>query len=164
MTSLYELSTEYQSAFNEMMALDMDEQTIADTLEGLQGELEVKGRSVAAYFLNLQADVDAIKEAEGRMVARRKSLESKVTAMKDYLRDNMQKTGITEISCPEFCIKIGKPSKAVEITNELLIPEEYKKVVTTERISKTDISKALKAGNDIPGAQLVDGKPRLTIK
>ena len=71
---LYELSAQ----FNEFLSLaeqeEFDEQTISDTLESLTLEIEDKGRNVAAYTQNLEASINAMKEAERRMADRRKSL------------------------------------------------------------------------------------------
>lgn len=163
MTTLYELTGEYQEAFHAMIEADMDEQAIADTLEGLQGAIEDKGRNVAAFFLGLQGDVDAMKEAEKRMATRRKALENRIEQMKDYLRSGMVKAGIKKISCPEFSVSIGKPSEVLEVTNEDLIPSTYFKP-QAPKLDKTLLKKDLKAGSHFEGAQLVSGKPRLTIR
>jgi hypothetical protein len=56
-----------------------------------------------------------------------------------------------------------RPSEAVEVVVEDMIPEEYKttKVVTT--VSKTAIKDAIKQGTDVPGATLVR-KENIQIK
>ena len=41
MTALYELAAEYRADAEKLADMDLDEQTLADTLEGLGGELEV---------------------------------------------------------------------------------------------------------------------------
>lgn len=164
MTTLYQLTEQYKQAFKALEDSDIDEKTIADTLEGLKGEVEEKGRNVAAYFQNLEADIEAMKEAERRISARRKNVEKQVAFFKDYLRDNMLKAGITEISCPEFCVKLGKPTVIAEIENESILPDEYVKVEVKKSPIKADILKALRFGADIPGARLAEGKARLTVK
>jgi len=61
--NLYSLAAEYRQAAESIANLDLDDQTIADTLEGLSGELEVKATNVAMFAKNLEATATAIKEA-----------------------------------------------------------------------------------------------------
>lgn len=163
MTSLYELTGEYQEAFHAMIDADMDEQTINDTLEGLQGAIEEKGRNVAAFFIGLQGDVDAMKEAEKRIAIRRKALENKIESMKDYLRSGMQKAGIKKISCPEFSVSVGKPSEVLEIFDESLVPENFFEP-QPPKLNKALLKQILKSGESIQGAKISEGKARLTIR
>ena len=41
MTSLYDIAAEYRQTADKLADLDLDEQTISDTLEGMSGALEV---------------------------------------------------------------------------------------------------------------------------
>lgn len=161
---LYELSAQ----FNEFLSLaeqeEFDQQTISDTLESLTLEIEDKGRNVAAYTQNLEASINAMKEAEKRMADRRKALERKAEWMKNYLRSNMERCGITKIECPEFKVTLGKPSQVCEVFSEEDLPEDYIVTKVTKSPDKKLIMQALKDGFDVPGAKIGEGKPRLTIK
>jgi hypothetical protein len=85
MTSLYQLSNEYQEAQIKLLESDFDEQTIADTLEGLAGDLETK-QSMLLCLSEVEVTADAIKQAETEMAAGRKALEKKADAFKQYLK------------------------------------------------------------------------------
>lgn len=163
MTTLYELTAEYQEALSVLVESDMDAQAITDTLEGLQGAIEDKGRNVTAFFLGLEGDVEAMKVAEKRIATRRKSLENFIEKMKDYLRNGMASAGIEKISCPEFSVSCGKPSVVLEIVDKELIPDEYWKP-QPPKMDSTAIKNDLKAGKNINGAKLVEGKRKLTIR
>jgi hypothetical protein len=154
-TSLYQLSAEYQMAFQQIMELDgiIDQQIIADTLEGLAGDLEVKSLNVARYFQNLDAQAAAIKEAEARMAARRKAIENKALRLRQYLLQNMQACEISKISCPEFEISVRKNPAAVIIDDESLIPPEFIEIRETRHIDKA----AIKACKGCAGAHLEQG-------
>lgn len=161
---LYELSQD----FNDFLVLagqeEFDEQTISDTLESLTSEIEDKGRNVAAFIQNLDADISAIKEAEKRMADRRKALERKSEWFKDYLRSNMERCGITKIECPEFKVTLGKPSQVCEVFNEDDLPEDYVVTKVSKLPDKRLILQALKDGYEVPGAKIGEGKSRLVIK
>ena len=163
MAKLYEIAAEYNSTFLALLEMDdIDEQTFDDTMSALEGELQEKCKSVAAFFQNIQSDVDAMKQAEKRIADRRKVLEAKANKLRDYLRDNMEFSGITKIECPEFRITLKKPLDVVVVEDIEALPEEYVKV--KKEADKTAIKKALKDGAEINGAKLGKGKPGLLIK
>ena len=164
MTTLYSLTDEYREALKGMQDADVDNQTILDTLEGLTGDVEAKGKNVAAFLQNLESDALALKDAENRIAARRKVIENKVSHMKEYLRVNMEKCEITEISCPEFVVKLGKPSAVCQIDDESKLGSDYIVTKTTSSPDKRLILKDLKADKDVPGASIGYGKSKLTIK
>ena len=163
--SLYELSSTYVEALDALTdpEVDLPIEAVNDTLEGLSGELEDKAVNVAKFLRNMEAMAKAIKNAEAEMARRRKSLESRVTWMKSYLKGSMEHTGITKIECPFFKISIQNNPASISILNEEAIPAEYKAQVISWKIDKTAIKNAIKGGKTIPGAVLVNGT-RLAIK
>lgn len=163
--NLYSLAAEYRQAAEHLANLDLDDQTIADTLEGLSGELEVKATNVAMFAKNLEATATAIKEAESNMAARRKAIESRVARLNAYLKANMEATGISKIESPYLCIQIKKNPPGVQIDAESLIPAEFWKQAPPPppAIDKKAIAEAIKAGAEVPGAHLQSGT-RLEVK
>jgi hypothetical protein len=146
---LYELTEEFEQAQREMAG--MEQQVINDTLDGLKGDIQEKSKNVVAYFLNLDVDIAAMKEAEQKIAKRRKSLESQSTGLKEYLRFNMEASGITKIESPEFKVTLGKPSKICVFDIDLL-PENWIAIKQVKSANKNDIKKALKEGAEIMGA------------
>jgi hypothetical protein len=157
---LYELATQYKDFFDNLD--DLPEEAIQDTLEGLTGEIQVKGQNVAAYFQNVEADIEAMKEAEKRIAARRKPMENKVKWLKEYLKLNMERCEITEISCPEFTVKIKKNPPKLVIDNEAALPSKYSSEKVTIVIDNAQIKKDLKT-ETVEGAHLEQGT-RLDVK
>jgi len=156
---LYEITNNYK--FLEQND-DCDPEALTDTLEAIAGEFEEKALSVSAYFLNQDAEVKAIKAAAKAMVDRAKAIENRSNSLKEYLLTNMQALGISDISCPQYQITLRKPQKVVNVTGEL--DERYNVRKMTVSPDKVAIKKALKSGEDVKGAELVDGKVSLIIK
>ncbi len=163
--SLYELSSTYLKALDDLTdpELDLPIEAVNDTLEALGDEMETKAINVTKFMRNMEATAKAIKEAEAEMTKRRKLLENRIKWMKDYLKGSMEHTGITKIECPYFKLSIQKNPASVIITNEKLIPEQFKEQVISLKIDKTAIKNCLKAGKAITGAKLINGT-RLAIK
>ena len=163
--TLYELTTEYRQALDTLSDPDCNipPEVIADTLEGLQGNLEDKAVNVAKSVRNLEATAQAIKDAEQRMAARRKVIEERLASMKDYLKTNMESCGITKIESPWFVLSIAKNPVAVDVFDETALPAEFKEEVVTVRVDKTAIKQAIESGAEVPGAILTRGT-RLAIR
>ncbi len=163
--SLYQLTNEYQLIQMKLLESDFDEQTIADTLEGASGDIEAKSINVAMFIRNLETSAEAIKQAEKEMADRRKAIEKKADSIKQYLKDNMQRCGITKIESPYFALTIKKnpPSVVIDdvgaIAGELYVypdaPSPYP--------DKKAIAELLKAGKEVNGAHL-EQADRLDIK
>ncbi len=66
----------------------------------------------------------------------------------------MQKRGITEVKCPYFEIKIKKCPQSVDIIDESLLPDEYKRIKTEISPDKIKMLQEMKVGVVIPGAAL----------
>lgn len=165
MTALYELAHSYRDAADKLADLDLDEQTIEDTLESLSGDLEVKATNTAMVVRNIEAMAAAIKDAEAQMAARRKALENRATRVRDYLLANMMVSGIQTIECPYFKLSVRDNPASVEVYEPGLIPATFMRQPEPPPPSpdKTAIKEALKAGQDVPGCKLTVGK-RLDIR
>jgi hypothetical protein len=122
MTALYLIANEYRDAAMKLADLDLDAQTVADTLEGLAGELQTKATSVAYMVRAFEADAAAMKEWAKTAAERAKATENRAEALRAYLARCMEATGIEKIEGPG--IKLGfRKSSAVVIDGEDLIPQ-----------------------------------------
>ncbi|MGJ7512384.1 siphovirus Gp157 family protein [Variovorax sp. GT1P44] len=162
--TLYEISAAYRADVEKLANLDLDEETLADTLEGMSGELEEKAQNVIFFARNLEATAAAIKEAEAKMAARRKALETRADGLRRYVFSAMQLAGVTKIECPYFRLAIQNNPPSVDLYEPDLLPLEYMTQPETPPPApdRKAIGAALKAGKDVPGAKLTQGQ-RLAI-
>lgn len=163
--TLYQLSDMYLADLKRLEDMDLDEQTMLDTLEGLSGELEVKATNVAAFCRNLEASAEAIKNAEAQMAARRKAIENRANRIKQYLKENMERTGILKIESPHFSMAIKKNPPSVVVDPSQVIPAEFynQPPPPAPVLDKKRVAEALKAGKEVPGCKLEQGT-RLEIR
>lgn len=165
MTALYEISTQYQ----ELAALaDSGDEDLAvalrDTMEAIEGEFQEKGKALAMVTLNMDGDIEAIKSQIDRLTDRKKALENRQASLKEYLRTNMERSGITKITHPLFTITLGKGKPIVVIDEESKIPDEYMNIKVTTTPMKAEIARAIKEGVEVPGAHSEIGKSSISIK
>lgn len=163
--ALYQVADAYLQDVAKLQDLDLDPQTVADTLEGLQGDMEVKATNVAMFIRNLESLADQIKQAEATMAARRKAIETRAESIREYLLSNMQRTGITKIESPYFKIALRNNPPSVVVDDPSLIPARYMRQAEPPPPSpdKKEIKAAIEFGEIVPGAHL-ESKVGVTIK
>lgn len=163
MTALYVITNEYLALAEKLADGDFDAQTIADTIEasGISDELAVKAHGIEHVARGAEAHNLAIDAEIARLQALKAQRTKVAAGLRGYLLDNMQRAGIEKIECPLFSISIRKNPPAVEILDPLSLPAQY--MVTPEpkppvaAPDKAAIKKAIAAGEDVPGACLVQG-------
>ena len=164
MPALYLIANEYRAAAAQLADLDLPPEVVADTLDGLAGELEVKAQSVAYMVRNLEVTAAAIKAFEVEQSARRKAIENRAESLKNYIARCMESTGIEKIEGPGVKLSFRK-SSAVVIDGADLLPSEFMRTPEPPPAApdKPSIAAALKAGRDVPGAHL-ESRQTLQIK
>ena len=164
MPNIYQVATEYIEAANRLQDLDLDATTMIDTLDSMGGDLETKATNTMFVCRNLEAAAAAIKEAETAMSLRRKAIENRAAYLKKGVFDAMLQTGISRIESPYFALSIANNPGSVDVFEAGLLPADYmREIPATEEPDKALISKALKAGFDVPGARMTYSQ-RLSVK
>jgi len=152
-----ELQPLYQIADNYRALLDLDipPEQIADTLELVQDEFEQKARSVGFVLETMDTNEAALSAHLDDVKKRLEAIKSRKQRLKDYLKANMEATGISKIESPYFTISLQKSPESVVIDNENTIPDDY--FETKRAVSKSLVKKALQDGYIVPGAHLEQG-------
>lgn len=137
-----------------------DDGCISPELEAALSQFEGKGLSVTAYILNCEKTAQMIHDAAESMDKRAAPFENRAKRLRQYLADQMKRTGINEITCPEFSAKLYVERDAkVEVFDEKQIPAAYMRTPEQKppvaAPDKKAIADAIKKGKDIPGAKIV---------
>ncbi len=165
MSSLYELKDDYLYLQNLMENPEVDEQTIRDTMEGIEGELEIKAEAYAKVILNIESDISVIKSEEKRLADRRKTLENNIKRMKEALQYVMETTGKTKFKTELFSFNVQNNPASVVMDEQYIenIPEEYL-IPQEPKIDRNKIKDAIKAGKDLGGIAHLEQSQSLRIK
>lgn len=160
MATLYEIKAEYLEVYN---MDDVEEDVWFDTLEAIEGELEVKADAYAKLIKEYEAESAKFKAEAQRLVERQRVYENRVKRMKDRIYLTMKETGLKEIPNTLFKIKIQANGGVAPliIKEGVKIPEEYQKVTTT--IDNDKIREALKT-QELDFAELGERGSHLVIK
>ena len=143
--------TEQAQALYEMLqSEEIDEQVYADTLEAIG--VDEKLLNYIAVMKNYEADKASITAEIDRLQKKKKSAENAIERMKTAMYNFMKLSGQNKVKAGIFNLRINQ-SEAVKVINESLIPKQYLKP-QPDKIDKTAIKKAIKAGEEVNGADI----------
>lgn len=165
MANIYEITQDYLTIMSMMEDPELDPQTLYDTFEAVDGELEIKAENYAKVMKNLEGDIVAIKAEIDRLTNKKRAIENNIKAMKATLQGAMEITGKTKFKTDLFSFGIQKNAPSVIMDEQDLskIPEEYLKFKDPE-INKTAIKDAINKGADLSGIAHLEQSQSLRIK
>lgn len=141
---------------------DLDEHTLADTLEGATDLNEVLV-VVARSILDDEAMTKALKERIENMRSRYARLEERVSSKRQMVLDVMQACSVPKILQPDFTASLRKAPPSVEIEDEAVLPKVFL-VEQAPRPDKRAILAAMAGGEDVPGAKLAVSRVTLALR
>lgn len=147
---LYEISETARKLQELLEAGEIDEQTVADTMEAIGAEEKLE--SYCCVQKNLEAEVAAYKAEIERMTARKQSLEKQIDRLKAAQVTFMEATGQKKAKAGTFTLSL-RESEAVCVTDESEIPAAFWKPQPA-KLDKAAVKAALKAGEAVAGAAL----------
>ncbi|MCR5518387.1 MAG: siphovirus Gp157 family protein [Lachnospiraceae bacterium] len=165
MANIYELTQDYLRLLEMAEDPELDPEVIADTFEGIEGELEIKAENYAKVMKNLEGDIAALKAEEERLAKKRKAIENNIKRMKGTLQEAMELTGKTKFKTELFSFGIQKnaPSVVIDAADIRDIPKDYLKFKEPE-VDKAAIKNAINAGVDFEGLAHLEVSQSLRIR
>jgi len=151
MSNLYEMTIEAKALYDLLQNDEIPEEAFHDTLEGIGANEKVE--SYCKIIRQLEADSEAFKLEKQRFANKQLQSENSIKRMKKSLLDFLNASGQTKINTKLFTVS-KTASKAVNITDEALISEEFLKPQPS-KIDKIAIKNAISSGCEVMGAELV---------
>lgn len=156
MRALYEID----QAILDCVDLETGEILDAEALDALQMEREAKIEGVALWVKDLKVEADAVKAEADKLTTRKKALDNKIDAIKNWLAMALNGEKLRTPRCYVYQmhnkrVKIEDEQKLIDFLKTLKEPERFLRFKEPE-LRKDDIRKALKDGTIIPGAELED--------
>ena len=149
---LYELSGAYERL--RQMSDELDPTAFQDTLESIDDVFDSKVENIAKLIREFEAGAKTLKSEAEHFSNRAKTLENKAKNLREYLKHNMTVAGKRKVDTELLKIAIRQNPPSVNVTNEQAIPSEFL-IPQPPKIDKKAISKALKDGEVVDGAELI---------
>ena len=164
--TLYQLTGQWLELANQLADMDLDPQTIADTLEASdeQTALEEKAQGYEMVARTIESAIPAIDTEVKRLQELKEARKRRAAVLRERLLAAMQALEIQKITCPLFEMSRRKNPAKVVIDDEAAIPFEYWRKPEVEIVVDKELLKAaLKDGKEISGARL-ECAERLQVK
>ena len=162
MSTLYQLTGEYLQLLEMMQDPDLDPQTLADTMEGLTGEIEIKAENYAIVIDDLQTESAKFRKEAARLLKHADRLDANADRMKENLMQSMIATGREKFKSEHYRFSVvgNGGVKPLKFTGE--VPEEYMRM--KPEVDNKKIREALDAGQTLSFAHLEERGKHLSIK
>lgn len=127
----------------------------------LEGAIEKRDR-LGDFIVRMEAEAEAIRAEEKRLASRRQGFEKIANCMRDSIHQQMLEWQIKKVEGARFTFAVQKNPASVEIVNEAEIPGDF--IDYKPQVDRNKVKEALKAGQEVPGARLVDDRTSLRIR
>lgn len=162
--SLYNIKNRFIELFEKAEDGELTQEEINEQGNELALILQNKSVSIIGYARNMESLIEAMKTEEKRIADNRKVIENRYDRFKEYVKTNMEELGLEKLENELGTLTVRKNPASIEVYDEALISDDYKKEKITVTIDKTAIKEAIKSGINVQGARLVEDKTSLRIK
>ena len=150
---MYELTADYLA----VLAMATDGETppdaVADTLEAIGGEIELKAENSAVIMQELNAEAAKIDAEINRLTARKNALKTNVEAIKQRVYNAMKAVDKPKFKTTLFSFKIAKNPVKLVIDDAEKIPKKYL-IPQPAKVDNAALKEELKAGKKCKYAHL----------
>jgi hypothetical protein len=140
----------------------IDEQTLADTVEGLTGLPEIL-EAILRSALADEALARGLKCRISDMQGRLDRLQDRASKRRQIARDVMIELDLKKITAPDFTASIREGTPSLTVIDEDVVPSIYWQP-SEPRLNRQGLSDELKQGAEIPGVTLSNPEPVLSVR
>lgn len=133
-----------------------DQQAFDDTILSLKDGIADKAIGYGKVIKQLTSDEKQLAEKMKADAERKASLISKIKRLKDALQQGLEAAGLDHVKDVDLAIWIQNNPSSIRLTDEDKVPDDF--IKTTTSLDKKGILAALKDGEDVPGAELTQGR------
>ncbi len=150
--NLYELNEQMELLDAQLIDSETGEinEEVMEQLEKLEMDHKQKLENIGILIKTLTFEADGLTAEKKRLDKRIKQKMAKIERLCNYVNNDLKGEAF-ETSKVHYHYR---KSQSVDVIDEDAIPEQYMDYQTVKKPIKTDIKKALKAGEEVPGCQL----------
>src|SRR5664280_600950 len=157
-------ATTYRVIRDRIRAQDpqIDEQTLADTVEGLTDLHEIV-QAIIRAALSDEALVLGLKCRISDMQGRLDRLQDRASKRRQIARDVMVELDLKKLNAPDFTASIREGIPSLTVIDEEAVPSIYWQP-SEPRLNRQELAYELKQGSEISGVALSDPEPILSVR
>ncbi|HET7190295.1 MAG TPA: siphovirus Gp157 family protein [Pseudolabrys sp.] len=140
----------------------IDEQTLADTVEGLTNVHEILAAIVRAALAD-EALANGLKGRIAEMNERLERLRNCAAKRRQIVKEVMLELELKKLTAPDFTVSIRPGMPALQVLDENVVPSIYWQPVDP-KLKRSELLTELKQGAAIDGVALSDPEPVLSVR
>ena len=140
----------------------IDDQTLADTVEGLTDLNEILTAIIRAALAD-QALASGLEGRIAEMQARRDRFQDRATKRRQIAKDVMVELDLKKLAAPDFTASIRPGMPALMVIDEAAVPSIYWEP-REPRLDRQGLANDLKQGAEITGVALSNPEPVLSVR
>ena len=154
----------YRSIRDRIRAQDpqIDEQTLADTVEGLTDLHEIV-QTVIRAALTDEALATGLRCRISDMQGRLDRLQERASKRRQIAKDVMVELDLKKLTAPDFTVSLRPGMPALVVLNEDAVPSIYWQP-SEPRLNRQELAYELKQGAEIAGVALSNPEPVLSVR
>ena len=162
MSTLFEITNEFQELYSMLTDPDADVECINDTLDALTGELEVKSAGYVAVIHQLEMEQQKAEELSKALKTKADIRKNNIKRMKDALKFTMLTTGKDKIEAGPYTIKLVSNGGKLPLQIIGDVPDNFKRIIYEDDTEL--IRKHLEDGELLDFAYLEERGKHIVIK
>ena len=140
----------------------IDEKTLADTVEGLTDLHEILTAIIRAALTD-QALATGLKGRIAEMQGRLDHIEDRASKRRQIAKDVMVELDLKKLAAPDFTASIRPGMPALIVIDEAAVPSVYWEP-REPRLNRQELANDLKQGTEIAGVALANPEPVLSVR
>jgi hypothetical protein len=140
----------------------IDDQTLADTVEGLTDLHEIVTAIVRSALAD-EALATGLKSRITEMQERLDRLQDRASKRRQVAKDVMIELDLKKITAPDFTVSIRPGLPSLQVLDEAAVPSIYWQPVAP-RLNRQGLLSELKDGAEIQGVALSNPEPVLSVR
>ena len=140
----------------------IDEQTLADTVEGLTDLHEIV-TAIIRSALTDEALATGLKSRIAQMQDRLDRLQDRASKRRQIAKDVMVELDLKKITAPDFSVSIRPGLPSLMVIDEAAVPSIYWQP-SAPRLKRQELLNELKGGVEVEGVALSNPEPVLSVR
>ena len=141
---------------------EIDEQTLADTVEGLTDLHEIL-TAILRAALEDEALATGLKGRIAEMESRLERLKDRASKRRQIAKDVMVELDLKKLTAPDFTASIRAGMPALVVIDEAAIPSIFWEP-QDPKLNRKGLAAELKQGSEVEGAALSNPEPVLSVR
>jgi gp157 len=157
--TLYDLGDAFNGVMDLVLDETMDLTVLEECLQSIEADIAVKCEKGIGLIRSLENLRDGMKAEATRLTDRQKIIDNRIRSIKDWYQRNLDAMGKSKVETMRGTMAVQNNTPALKITDEDNIPLCYLDLIPARyEVNKDAVKNALKAGEEVPGAHLEQGR------